>query len=53
MIILALLLTFTDFELPNSHRFLRETTTYVHDAVNFQILGQFDTYGECIAQKGR
>ena len=52
MIILALLLTFTDFELPKSHRFLTETTTYANDAVNFQILGRFDTYGECMAQRG-
>ena len=53
MIILALLLTFTDFELPKSHWFLTETTTYANDAVNFQILGRFDTYGECMAQRGR
>ena len=53
MIILALLLTFTDFELPKSHRFLTETTTYANDAVNFQILGRFDTYGECMAQRGK
>ena len=52
MIILALLLTLADFELPKSHRFLTETTTYANDAVNFQILGRLDTYGECMAQRG-
>ena len=53
MIILALLLTLTDFELPKSHWFLTETTTYANGAVNFQILGRFDTYGECMAQRGK
>ena len=53
VIILALLLTFTDFELPKSHWFLTETTTYANGAVNFQILGRFDTYGECMAQSGK
>lgn len=52
MIILALLLTFTDFELPKSHWLLTETTSYANGAVNFQILGRFDTYGECMAQRG-
>ena len=52
MIVLALLLTLTDFELPKSHWFLTETTTYANGAVKFQILGRFDTYGECMAKRG-
>ena len=65
MIILALLLTFTDFELPKSHWFLTETTTYANGAVNFPILGRFDSTAnalpkeannddrECVDESGR
>ena len=52
MIVLALLFTLVDFELPKSHWFLTETTQYPNGAVNFQILGRFDTYGECMTQRG-
>ena len=51
MIVLALLFTLVDLELPKSHWFLTETTQYPNGAV-FQILGRFDTYGECMAQRG-
>jgi hypothetical protein len=52
VIVLALLFTLVDFELPKSHWFLTETTQYPNGAVNFQILGRFDTYGECMTQRG-
>jgi hypothetical protein len=52
VIVLALLFTLVDVELPKSHWFLTETTQYPNGGVNFQILGRFDTYGECMAQRG-
>jgi hypothetical protein len=51
-VILALHFTLVDFELPKSRWFLTETAQYPNGAVNFQILGRFDTYGECMAQRG-
>jgi hypothetical protein len=51
-VILALLFTLVDFELSKSRWFLTESTQYSNGAINFQILGRFDTYGECMAQRG-